>query len=157
MDYSTSIHDSDNPVGASPWVTSPSTSPKAARTNFQPASGDAPPSPSPYASQQSSVGGYSQDDGLESAGFNRPESSAGGESVTDSDGHRPDTESDSQSVQQEPGSRKAEPQRYHPAARQAQKAAPGPQYKIQAKITGLERSGKKDPILRFDVHVSSYV
>jgi hypothetical protein len=28
-----------------------------------------------------------------------------------------------------------------------------PQYKLQAKITGLERTGRKDPILRFDVHV----
>ncbi|KAK0933867.1 Vacuolar protein sorting-associated protein 17 [Friedmanniomyces endolithicus] len=28
-----------------------------------------------------------------------------------------------------------------------------PQYKLQAKITGLERGGKKDPILRFDVYV----
>lgn len=28
-----------------------------------------------------------------------------------------------------------------------------PQYKLQAKITGLERTGKKDPILRFDVYV----
>jgi hypothetical protein len=28
-----------------------------------------------------------------------------------------------------------------------------PQYKLQAKITGMERSGKKDPILKFDVYV----
>lgn len=28
-----------------------------------------------------------------------------------------------------------------------------PQYKLHAKIAGLERSDKKDPILRFDVHV----
>jgi hypothetical protein len=28
-----------------------------------------------------------------------------------------------------------------------------PQYKLQAKLTGLERTGKKDLILRFDVHV----
>ena len=30
-----------------------------------------------------------------------------------------------------------------------------PQYKLQAKITALERTGRKDPILRFDVHVCS--
>lgn len=30
---------------------------------------------------------------------------------------------------------------------------PQPQFKLQAKITGLERTGRKDPILRFDVHV----
>jgi hypothetical protein len=29
-----------------------------------------------------------------------------------------------------------------------------PQFKLVAKITGLERTGRKDPILRFDVHVS---
>ena len=28
------------------------------------------------------------------------------------------------------------------------------QYKLQAKVTGLERTGRKDPILRFDVYVS---
>lgn len=45
------------------------------------------------------------------------------------------------------------PSRYHPGARQYSRQPP-PVYKIQAKITGLERTGKKDPILRFDVHVS---
>ena len=29
-----------------------------------------------------------------------------------------------------------------------------PQYRLHAKITGLERTGRKDPVLRFDVHVS---
>ncbi|KOS18054.1 Vacuolar protein sorting-associated protein 17 [Escovopsis weberi] len=29
-----------------------------------------------------------------------------------------------------------------------------PQFRLQAKITGLERTGKKDPILRFDVHTN---
>ena len=31
--------------------------------------------------------------------------------------------------------------------------ANAPQYRLQAKITGLERTGRKDPILRFDVYV----
>ena len=44
------------------------------------------------------------------------------------------------------------PARYQTSARQNDKQ-PAPIYKIQAKITGLERTGKKDPILRFDVHV----
>lgn len=44
------------------------------------------------------------------------------------------------------------PNRYHQSGRQGQK--PPPQYKLQAKITGLERTGKKDPAIRFDVHVS---
>lgn len=39
--------------------------------------------------------------------------------------------------------------RYHNARQQR----PVPQYKLQAKITALERSGRKDPVLRFDVYV----
>lgn len=30
----------------------------------------------------------------------------------------------------------------------------GPQYKLVAKITGLERTGRKDPILRFEIHTN---
>ena len=44
--------------------------------------------------------------------------------------------------------------RYHGAApHPAQQRQP--QYKLQTKITGLERTGKKDAILRFDVYVRS--
>lgn len=92
--------------------------------------------------------------------YTRPDSSAGTESVAESDDHRPDT---AESVhneqpflgQQQPPAQghRQEPQRYHTAARQAQQPQ-GPQYKLQAMITGLERTGRKDPILRFDVHVS---
>lgn len=40
------------------------------------------------------------------------------------------------------------------AVPEAQPAKPtAPQPRLQAKITGLERTGKKDPIFRFDVHV----
>jgi hypothetical protein len=42
-----------------------------------------------------------------------------------------------------------QPQRYHGTRPQRQQ----PQYKLQAKVTSLERTGKKDPILRFDVYV----
>lgn len=45
------------------------------------------------------------------------------------------------------------PARYQTSARQNDK--PAPLYKIQARIAGLERTGKKDPILRFDVHVGT--
>ena len=44
------------------------------------------------------------------------------------------------------------PNRYHQGTRASQRQVP--QYKLQAKITGLERTGKKDPAIRFDVHVS---
>jgi len=46
------------------------------------------------------------------------------------------------------------PGRYHQqGARQGQRP---PQYKLQAKVTGLERTGKKDPAIRFDIHVGLY-
>lgn len=104
--------------------------------------------------------------------FQRPESSAGTESVTESDGRRPDTADSIQSQPEQPPfaspqpqqqqgiaqqqyqaqANKPEPARYHHTARQPQPPQ-GPQYKLQAKITGLERAGRKDPIMRFDVHV----
>ncbi|KAK3398260.1 vacuolar protein sorting-associated protein Vps17 [Sordaria brevicollis] len=37
---------------------------------------------------------------------------------------------------------------------QQQFRRPQPHFKLQAKITGLERTGRKDPILRFDVHTN---
>ena len=101
------------------------------------------------------------------------ESSVGTESVTESDGQMPDSAESirsqpeeqqkflSQQQQQAPGQQQYPPQqrqenqRYHGAPRHVQEAQV-PQYKLQAKITGLERTGRKDPILRFDIHVSVY-
>lgn len=166
MDYST-----DNPAEASPWGSSPVSSPRHARTSSFPASGEVPPSPTPYSPQQSTNAGYATDDTLNGNGYNRPESSAGTESVTESDGqsHRPDTaesfrsqpeaafanqpQQPSPTQQQYQGQvHRPEPQRYS-SGRQQQQPPQGPQYKLQAKITGLERTGRKDPILRFDIHV----
>jgi hypothetical protein len=39
---------------------------------------------------------------------------------------------------------------------QKQKRKERPHYKLQAKITSLERNGRKDPILKFDVYVGYY-
>ncbi|GIZ45421.1 hypothetical protein CKM354_000858800 [Cercospora kikuchii] len=44
--------------------------------------------------------------------------------------------------------------RYHNVQPPQQQRQHVPQYKLQAKITGLERSDKKDPILRFDVYTN---
>lgn len=169
MDYSTSIHDADNPAGASPWGSSPVSSPQHARTSSFPTSGDVPPSPTPYSSHRSENPGYSTDDTISGNGYSRPESSAGTESVSESDGHshRPDTAESMRSqpdggfanqqqqqaaVQYQAQTQRQEPQRYS-SVRPKQQQTPGPQYKLQAKITGLERTGRKDPILRFDIHV----
>jgi hypothetical protein len=47
------------------------------------------------------------------------------------------------------------PQSYQQQQQQQQLQPPQPrkQYKLQAKITALERTGRKDPVLRFDVYV----
>ncbi|KAK3390328.1 hypothetical protein B0H63DRAFT_111629 [Podospora didyma] len=37
---------------------------------------------------------------------------------------------------------------------QQSRRPPQPHFKLQAKITGLERTGRKDPILKFDVHTN---
>ncbi|PMD54109.1 vacuolar protein sorting-associated protein Vps17 [Hyaloscypha bicolor E] len=169
MDYSASIQE-DHPAGTSPWGSSPVASPQHPRTSSFGAPGDVPPSPTPYLSNQSSTG-FSQDDTLGGGSYQGAESSVGEGSVTESDGHRPNTADSirSQPEQQQtyPGQQqqappqpqyqaqphRSEPQRYHQTNRQGQQPQ-APQYKLQAKITGLERTGRKDPILRFDVHTN---
>ena len=148
MDYS----NHEDAAGASPWGSSPVASPQRqehghTRSESYGSSIDVPTSPQ-YGKTRS---------------YDRPVSSAG-DSVAD-DSERPDT---AESVAIDPeqalaGHQQAqaaaaqphqpEPQRYHPGGRGQQQQ--GSQYKLQAKITGLERTGRKDPILRFDVHVST--
>lgn len=163
MDYAASIHDADNPAAASPWGASPATSPKHSRTGSYPPS-EGPSSPTPYSGHP--TGRYGQDDDLGGGTYNRPESSAG-DSTAASDGIGPDAaevvtsqtkEQQKYLGQDQPPPKttqpqRHEPQRYHGAARHTPSAPPQQQYKLQAKITGLERTGRKDPILRFDVHV----
>ncbi|KAF7959555.1 hypothetical protein EAE96_001171 [Botrytis aclada] len=169
MDYSASINDADNPAGASPWGSSPTGSPQHPKTSTFPPRDIV--SPTPYNPDQPGGAGYSQEDIMGTGGFNRPDSSAGA-SVSDVESRRPDTVESSQSdaeaqqgfvqyhqqtapQQQYPaGQHRPEPQRYHHSAARQGHHPPAPYYKLQAKITGLERTGRKDPILRFDVHTN---
>ncbi|KAI9050563.1 hypothetical protein LZ554_005724 [Drepanopeziza brunnea f. sp. 'monogermtubi'] len=162
MDYSTTIHDAENPAGASPWGSSPLLSPQQAPTS----SGDALPSPLPYTPIKSVF-----EDAMNGAGYQRPGSSAETASVAESDERRPHTADSTSQPEQQPflenqqqppaqqqyqaQPHRPEPQRYHHSSRQTQQQPPqAPQYKLQAKITGLERTGRKDPILRFDIHTN---
>ena len=160
MDYSHLAQDPDHPEGTSPWNTSPRHS---TRPSFN-ASGDQPPSPLPSATYPKS--------GLED--------SLGDNGIFGAEGHygqvEPDTPKNTQSNQ--PGGTVPEQvdgrqqqtqhitqtsphptQQEHPGRPSAAARHAGanrmhrPQHKLQAKITGLERTGRKDPILRFDVHV----
>jgi hypothetical protein len=159
MDYSSSLHD-DNPAGVSPWGASPVASPQHPRTSPYPPSGDAPSSPTPYSTQSSSAS-YANEDTMGAEGQNEPQGTAASSYLSEGGSHRPATaesgHSQPDSQQQfggllPPQQKGPEPLRSQPQGRQAQETQ-GPQYKLQAKITGLERTGRKDPILRFDVHV----
>jgi hypothetical protein len=173
MDYSAGIHDADHPAGASPWGSSPGSSPQHTRTTFGQVTSEPPASP--FGSSTARNNGIHHEH--DSGGFAGSETGFGGStaagSVTDSQPEEPGSQAESQGsvpghwpqASQESeedrtlGSRpstEVDP-RQQEYARQAQEAQTrrqtGPQYKLQAKITGLERTGRKDPILRFDVHV----
>lgn len=148
MDYSPLPNDPDHPADSSPWG---SASPRVDK--FPASIGDMPPSPlSPQ--QQSSYG----------ADRETQESSHDGAAGDDHQSTSPDLSERLQSAQlgdpdYVPGhqhgqqqSRSQPPARYQTGVRQ-QSRQNAPRYKLQAKITALERTGKKDPILRFDVHV----
>lgn len=167
MDYSTSINESEDPAD-SPWGNSPGSSPHHTRTGFEPAAGEAARSTFPYSPQPGGLEASGESDGFQRPGTATTESGTeggdieqpapSGSSVTESANeshagaapegrHAPKPRGEPQA--QAPGqSRQAEQtQQQQPPTQQR------PQFKLQAKITGLERTGKKDPVLRFDVHV----
>lgn len=169
MDYRSSIADDEHPAGASPWGSSPSASPRRNDSTFNSLGNEAPSSPYQYAVPDPSNGFAQEDPGVNA--FRRP----GTASSTASTPAYNASEQSSSSQQPEAGEEQhqqppATPQRSQTQGRpsgespssgqqqQQQQQQPqrprGPQYKLQAKITGLERTGRKDPILRFDVHTN---
>ncbi|KAM7218141.1 putative vacuolar protein sorting-associated protein 17 [Rhypophila decipiens] len=175
MDYSSSIHDA---AEASAWGNSPSSSPRHNRTAFASSITSEPPvSPFRYPSQSSNTG--LPDEGGFGAGDNeyrRPDTAstvsaadaaepveaqsdapAAASQDVQSPGFRPDSQGQlspqhggSQQTGQTHGEEHTQQSREH----QQPRRPPQPQFKLQAKITGLERTGRKDPILRFDVHTN---
>jgi hypothetical protein len=171
MDYSQIPNDPDHP-GTSPWQTSPQHS---SRPSFVGASGSEPPSPvAPRHSSHrngASRQGEDSDDGTVVANDNRysaVEGSEDSQAPTENGSSSPDlstrlqgpplTEEEFQAQQrylqeqqQQRQQSQQRPGRYQAGARGSHRQ--NHHYKLQAKITGLERTGRKDPILRFDVHV----
>lgn len=165
MDYTTSIHDPEHPAGASPWDNSPAPSPQATQTSFGAISGDLAAAPPVFAAAGNGFEAEIDDE----EGFERPRTAS---TVSGDDTQAGETEDEESYTpgQQQPGtyydenlspSQPQGPNRYsgdtaRASQEQQQARKPAhPQYKLQAKITGLERAAKKDPILRFDVHVST--
>lgn len=148
MDYSAADADS------SPWASSP----QAHRTTFG-ENVDVPSEPlppqSPYAdpaavateqpfADEPSLGHPSTQ---HHEGFQAPEGQEHPQSPQPQ--QHPDQYAQSP-AQQSHQQQRQEPQRYHGSQRQRQNV---PHYKLHAKVTALERTGRKDPILRFDVYV----
>lgn len=176
MDYSASIHDAEHPAGASPWG-SPGSSPQHNRTTFT-ANPEPPQSAyQPFGSNPPSNGlAQEHDDGGFGGGeqeYRRPDTASTDSAAdTQTDGTRTDAPPPRQGQPEQHGGFDAGGQGQAPLPQQPQEpprlsgdtvAPPGsesqsrkpaqPQFKLQAKITGLERTGRKDPILRFDIHV----
>lgn len=166
MDYRSSIPDDENP-GASPWGSSPPVSPRRNLERQAPSFR--------YEQQSSGEGGFGVEDHGEGP-FNPSQASSASHATTDTS-FNPSAESSQQEQAdfsdntEHHQSQASTQEQNHPSAQhqqnsdgdnashdQSQQQQPRrsnqPQYKLQAKITGLERTGRKDPILRFDVHVS---
>jgi hypothetical protein len=164
MDYSASINDPEHPVEASPWGSSPSSSPRPNRSNFGPL----------YPNSNSGLddNGFAGSDveyrRPDTAGSTvsqstepRSEGSAPGEPYAEQGvagdqgplSPQPPQPQQPQQQQQQPPKPAADQQPRAQQQQQQPRKPPPPQFKLQAKITGLERTGRKDPILRFDVHV----
>lgn len=168
MDYS-AIHTEESPH-ASPWASSPQHS----RTSFEPrTSGEGePPSPIPGLSRSgtSDVRPSSDERPDESA----PRFSSQAPTVTEDDhtgrplngepppqtqaeNQQPYQQQQRQQQDQQPAPAQKQPrstQRYHgqrPRSRQD-----GPTYKLQPRVTGLERPTRKDLMIRFDVYVRCF-
>jgi len=162
MDYSGAATESDQ-LGASPWGSS---SPRAARTPFPASTASEPDSP---VSARGHTYTQSQDSLSEPAYANQgstqePERAGHQEQYYPQNGpaeHQhaapiPDPNGPPQSLPahaQYPGQPQPRPGAVRYQSARQQRSVP--QYKLQAKITALERTGRKDPVLRFDVHVCS--
>lgn len=156
MDYSAAI--ADDPAAASPWGSS---SPRAQRGPFAGAAPDSPRTPGSHGrnESQSSLPEPAMDDSQAATN----EGSFNGQQAPQTEGaqDRPAGSQQQQSTQpQHPHGQHAQQQQGQPrpgAARyhSARPQRPVPQYKLQAKVTALERTGRKDPVLRFDVYVRS--
>ncbi|KAI1377515.1 vacuolar protein sorting-associated protein Vps17 [Hypoxylon crocopeplum] len=163
MDYRSSIADDEHPAAASPWGSSPPASPPRRNESTFSSLGNEQTQPPPYQYGVDPSNGFAQEDpGVNP--FRRPgtaSSTASTSAYDPSEQSAPSQQSDvgTETEQQQPGT----PEQGKPAApgngpspgrEQQPQRSRGPQYKLQAKITGLERTGRKDPILRFDVHTN---
>lgn len=162
MDYSASIHEADDPAGASPWGNSPASSPRTNRQAFSSLGEERPPM---FNAQPSN--GFEREAPEQDEGFQRPgtgttasgtEGDTEGSQTLNSAGEASQQNEESLPEPALPAGPEGQPeeqqQQQQPDQAQEPRRPAKPQFKLQAKVTGLERTGKKDPILRFDVHTN---
>lgn len=132
MDYSTA----DEHPESSPWASSPQHN----RTSFE-----TPASP-PFARSEppDEHPAHEQPFASETQPSLPIASTENGESIEHPSAPDPATQDGPQTAPPATEQRQAQPKKARPDK---------PNYKLQAKITGLERNGRKDPILKFDVYV----
>ncbi len=180
MDYSSLPNDPDHPAGADPWQSSPqptnttfnssepgsapssplakhhTPAPESQQQEYQeeqepePLSPSIPDTPPPH--QQNGTGRAPTR--VDSGGM--PDIRFQGPPLTEEELRQQQLHQQRQQHQYQQALHAQQhqrvPGRYHQGARAGQRP---PQYKLQAKVTGLERTGKKDPAIRFDIHVSA--
>ncbi|KAF1812624.1 vacuolar sorting-associated protein [Eremomyces bilateralis CBS 781.70] len=155
MDYSSIGQDPDHPAEGSPWATSPQHN----KTEFgAPSAADVPSAPlppSPYNADDDTHPGLPQSPfrgGANGQHQRQDSDDLGASGMTDS-GHGVPTPSTAPRAEQHfHGGDIATTEQQRPQSSRARPSAP--HYKLQAKITGLERTSKKDPILKFDVYTN---
>lgn len=169
MDYSAVSGEAEHLHGTSPWGSS---SPRASRTDFptrtpeSPEPPESPPSPeslsntprqpSYHQQHEPALDGGEADDRLFFASDNVGAEGRGGAEKFGQRLEATQVEGTRQPVTQSAASQtdsQSQPRPGQVRQQSTRQQRPVPQYKLQSKITGLERTGRKDPVLRFDVYV----
>ncbi|KAG9530468.1 vacuolar protein sorting-associated protein Vps17, partial [Aureobasidium melanogenum] len=153
MDYSSAIA---NDAGRDPWASSP----QHDRSTFPQANNHDVPSTNSLSHQPPAPDGdgehYDENSQLPTQNNQYPSQQHQSQSYDNSTRSEPQRyhHARPQHPPQQPSHQQQPPQNYQQQQQQQQPQQPRKQYKLQAKITALERTGRKDPVLRFDVYTS---
>ncbi|KAH6660451.1 hypothetical protein BKA67DRAFT_511714 [Truncatella angustata] len=147
MDYGSGIQDDEQ----APWGASPPASPRRNQSAYSSLGNEATYAYGP----QDTNNGTGQDHAAGST-FRRPESANQAQQRQQAQQQQPPQQTQGAPPPPPPPQQQQHAHdQPHPGAQgQQPRRQTQPQYKLQAKITGLERTGRKDPILRFDVHTN---
>ena len=158
MDYSAVLPGEEHP-GNSPWASSPDHN----RAAFeQPPGGEIPPTTLPESMYTSTGEASPAFESQQSPPPSPPSANGEHHQSQQATTDQPSEQRQQQQQQQQqqapydtqptPTQQHSRSQRYHGQTGRP-RSSQHPRYKLQAKVTGLERTAKKDPIIRFDVYV----